>query len=50
MSNYNPVEMAYRILCEVHHKTANISVEEYGCAVEEAIGFLGEALAEESDK
>lgn len=39
-----PIARAYQILVDVHHKKQDATVEDYGIAVEEAIGYLGEAL------
>lgn len=39
-----PVGKAYRILVDVQHKKQDATVEDYSIAVEEAIGYLGEAL------
>lgn len=41
---YNPVEEAYQILVKVLHKEKNSTVADYEIAIEQAIGFLGEAL------
>ena len=41
---YNPVEQAYIILVEILHNTENPTKEDYEISIEEAIGYLGEAL------
>lgn len=42
----NPVSVAYRILCKVLHETKDATKEDYAVAIEEAIGYLGEALCD----
>lgn len=44
-STYNPVEKAYDILYKVF-SNENAGWDEASIAIEEAVGFLGEALAE----
>ena len=39
----NPVELAYELLVSTHN-TKNVTIEDAIIAIEEAIGYLGEAL------
>ena len=41
--NYNPVEVAYELLVDIFNKP-NVDKEEAFIIIEEAIGYLGEAL------
>ena len=41
---YNPVAVAYQILVKALHEDPDRTVEGYEIAIEQAIGFLGEAL------
>ena len=43
--NYNPTEKAYLILVNIF-KEKDASKEDYAIAIQEAIGYLGEALAD----
>lgn len=43
MSNYNPVYEAYRVLTDAMESDSD---RDAWIAIEEAIGFLGEALAD----
>lgn len=43
---YNPVEEAYRVLERVLNNYQHGTPDDYTAAIEEAIGFLGEALDE----
>lgn len=45
MSNYNAVEEAYSILTKAFFDE-DTSVNDLAIAIEEAIGFLGEALSD----
>lgn len=42
--HYNPVSEAYRLLVKVLHQETDSTKEDYEIAIEQAIGFLGEAL------
>lgn len=46
MNDKNPVSIAYRILNKVLYETKDATKEDYAIAIEEAIGYLGEALCE----
>lgn len=43
MNNYNPVEMAYTLLLKVF-ESQDSNFSNVMAAIEEAIGYLGEAL------
>ena len=46
INDKNSVSVAYRILCKVLHETKDATKEDYAVAIEEAIGYLGEALCD----
>lgn len=44
LKGYNPVEQAYKVLEDIHYNKSCADATDYSIAVEEAIGYLGEAL------